>query len=137
MGRTVKRRREEVEGRKGQKGRKGPKTGFQRQAGCLSYESPSGHFGPGFFENGAFAFGEALDAVSGDLVENGVHFFAEEFSRGQFFVRLVFGSAPKARFLRRDFDQAPHRPRPGPAELRPLEMPMNGVTDKNEASDHA
>ena len=46
--------------------------------------SPLGHFGPSGFEDFAFSFGKALDAVSGDLIEDGIDFPGNEFLRREF-----------------------------------------------------
>jgi hypothetical protein len=43
---------------------------------------PLVHLLPCRFENVTFAIGKALDAVSRDFLEDGVHLFAEEFRRG-------------------------------------------------------
>lgn len=94
------------------------------------------HFGTGCLEDAAFAIGEALDALGGDFVEDGIDFFAEEFFRRQFFFDHRFVAAPTG-FLGMDFDEATDGRVSAAIELRPLKMPVDGIFDKDEASQNA
>src|SRR5258706_8362607 len=47
------------------------------------------HFGARFFQNAALALGQALDAVSGNFIENGIHFFAKKFFGRQVLFRYL------------------------------------------------
>ena len=55
----------------------------------LSTNLPLRHFRAGFFEDLAFARGQALDAVRGNFVEDRVHFVLQKFVGGKFFVGLA------------------------------------------------
>src|ERR1019366_2024460 len=48
----------------------------------------------GFFEDLPLAFGQAVDAVPGNFVEDGVHFTFHKFVGGQILVRLVGRRTP-------------------------------------------
>src|SRR5262249_3570569 len=91
------------------------------------------HLGPGGFENPLFTFGQALDALRRDFVEDRIDFFAEKFIRGQIFFYDPFVAAP-ARFLRMNFDQSSKRSTGAPIELRPLKMPMHRILNENKPS---
>ena len=87
------------------------------------------HFAAGLFEDFAFSRGQALDAVRGNFVEDGVHLAFHKFVGGQFLVglppaerqnlplpaRVTTNSRGAAR---RDDGSAPLRP--GPAALDEL-----------------
>src|SRR5258706_12949478 len=72
--------------------------------------STFGHLRARGFEDLPFAFREALDAVRGNFVENGIDFLADEFGRLEFHRFSGLGTLPKLRFLGAHFDQfAPGR----------------------------
>src|SRR3954469_19643260 len=54
----------------------------------------AGHFGASGFENAAFPLGEALNAVSGNFVENRIHFLGDEFAGGEIDSILFLGGGP-------------------------------------------
>src|ERR1035437_7344430 len=59
----------------------------------------------GFFEDLALAFGQAVAAVPGNFVEDGVHFAFHKFIGGQLFVRFVGRRTPERAFARAGADE--------------------------------
>src|ERR1043166_8220124 len=85
----------------------------------------------------ALSLGQTLDALSGNFVEDGVHFFAQEFFGRQILHRLRAGPPPKPRPLGVHLDQAAQRPAFGLPQPWPMPVPMNGVAHKDHAGEHA
>jgi hypothetical protein len=94
------------------------------------------HLRTGSFENSLFAFGEALDALRRDFIENRIDFFAQKFISRQIFFHHPFIPAP-AGFLGMDFDQPSNRSTGAAIELRPLKMPMYRILNENEPRQNA
>jgi hypothetical protein len=125
---SVQRYRDEGQGKRGEAYRLGCDSIFERvrrtarcagwkssirQVGNLRYDLgdlsalPFVHFGTGSLEDLFFARGQALDAVRGDFIENGIDFAADEF-----FGLNLFGlwntaalGSPETRFDGRGFDK--------------------------------
>ena len=63
------------------------------------------HSRAGLFQDLPLAFGQALDAVRGNFVEDGVHFAFHEFVGGLFFIRFAGGRAPERIWPRAGADE--------------------------------
>src|SRR5712671_3838040 len=94
---------------------------------------PFAHFRPGGLEDFAFAFGEALDAVSGNLVEDRVHLAADELGWRQIVHRVGVLLSPEGVPGRRGFDQ--HASRRRTAKAGPVEQGTTGAVEPLEVGD--
>src|SRR5512133_766343 len=64
----------------------------------LEFLLPLRHFGPGGFEDAPLAFGQALDAVSGNFVQDRIDLAANKLRWRQILGVASFGSLPKWAF---------------------------------------
>src|SRR6476620_696417 len=76
--------------------------------------------------------------MRGDFIENRIDFFAQEFLGGKVLFDHIFGASPNGGFLGGNFDQAADGSLLATTiQIRPLQVPMNCIADKNNSGKHA